>query len=167
MYFVDDKKAAIFEIQRYLFVIGQEEGLTHLSVDGFYDEETEYAVREFQKMHSLGETGVVDRKTFDMIYSEYDRINKEKKNDEDALYSAEYPMRIGSVGNAVSDLNTIIRELSVFYRDLPDTHGNFYSAHTEKAVKMLQRILREKESGETSRDFYALLRNKLRGLQKN
>ena len=166
MYFIDDKKAAIYEIQKYLFVVGQELGLTHLSVDGFYSEETEYAVRELQRLHSLNETGVVDRNTFDMIYSEYDRITKEKRNDEAAIYSTDRPMRIGSVGNAVSELNSVIRELSRFYLDLPVPYGNFYSQDTENAVKILQRILRRSETGETTRELYSLLRDELGNLKK-
>ena len=162
MYYVDDKRAAITEVQRFLFVIGQKNGLSHLSIDGFYTEETENAVREFQRSHSLLETGVVDRETFDLIYGGYREIVDLEGEYEALIYSAEYPMRIGDSGNGVSDLNILIRELARFYRDLPIPYGNFYSADTSQAVKMLQKALRKVETGETTAEFIADLKNDLK-----
>ena len=166
MYFIDDNKAAIFEVQRFLFVIGQHSDLPHLSVDGFYTEETELAVREFQRIHSIEQSGVVDRKTYDMIYAEYvDILSSNEAWDTDIYHSA-YPMKTGDSGNRVSELNTVLRELSRFYRDIPLPYGNFYSKNTESAIKMLQRAFRVAESGETSRELYNLLRTELISLQK-
>ena len=166
MYFIDDNKAAIFEVQRFLFVIGQNGELPHLSVDGFYTEETELAVREFQRMHSIKETGVVDRKTYDAIYTEYANVMRSNEARDNDAYNSLYPMKTGDSGNVVSELNSVIRELSRFYRDIPIPYGSFYSKNTESAIKMLQRAFRIAESGETTRELYGLLRSELKSLQK-
>ena len=166
MYYVDDKRAAITEVQRFLFVIGQKNGLSHLSIDGFYTEETENAVREFQRSHLLLETGIVDRETFDLIYAEYGKIVKSDGECEALIYSAEYPMSIGDSGNGVSELNILIRELSRFYRDLPIPYGNFFSSDTSQAVKMLQKAFGKAETGEATAEFLADLKNELKSRLK-
>ena len=166
MYSVNDKKAAIFEVQRFLFVISQKNDISHLSVDGFYSTETENSVRDFQKLHSLDVNGTVNRETFDMIYSEYKKIKKYdalscRAEDIDA-----FPLKMGDSGNNVSDLNTLIRRLSQFYRDLPKPYGNFYSKDTEKAIRLLQRYARNEENGKTSLEFFYILKKELLNRQK-
>ena len=166
MYFVSDRKSAIFDVQKFLFVIGQSGDLPHLSVDGFYSEETRLVVREFQKARRLKETGVVDRETFDAIYAEYEQTVGSKNASVYSMPQNVYPMKLGDSGNAVSYLNLVLRELSRFYRDIPKPAGNFYSVNTFDAVKAMQRILRKNENGETTVEFFDLLRKELNIRQK-
>jgi len=49
------------------------EGLDDVPQTGIYDEETMKAVREFQRRHSLPETGEVDRATWDALATTYNR----------------------------------------------------------------------------------------------
>ena len=166
MYSLNDKKSAILEVQRFLFVIGQENDVSHLSVDGFYTEETQRAVRDFQALHSLEVTGNVDRETFDMIYSEYCDTVSAKSSYASASPASIYPMKIGDSGNEVSELNLLIRRLSRFYKELPITEGNFYSKSTEKAVRLLQRYMRRAENGKITPEFFSALKKELLNRQK-
>lgn len=165
MYYSDDKKSVIRDVQRFLFVIGQSVDIPHLSVDGFYSNETAEAVRAFQGLYFLDVTGSVDKETFDLIYSEYVRINAEADN-KNEFESSTFPIKIGDSGNAVSVLNALISELSRFYRDLPKPYGNFYSKDTEAGVKALQRYLRREESGEASAEFINAIKKELTQRQK-
>ena len=166
MYSLDDKRSAIREVQRFLFVIGQKQDIPHLSIDGYYDEETFRAVRAFQEINKLEPNGAVDRETFDMIYKEYLITQSELNEDNSKFTKDEFPLEIGDSGNAVSYLNALIRELSAFYKDLPTPIGNFYSAATESAVKMLQSYLRIEENGKTPIELLETMENEVIERQK-
>lgn len=166
MYSVDDKKAAISDVQRFLFVIGQKNYVSYLSIDGVYGEETKKAVRDFQELHSLKATGTVDRETFDMIYREYNEIIKSESAKKITYDIDSFPLKIGDSGESVEELNILIRRLARFYKDLPLPYGNFYSKNTEKAIEMLQRYQREEENGRITLEFFNTLRKELLNRQK-
>ena len=167
MYYVNDKKSAIREIQRFLLKISQKNNVPHLSVDGFYSGETEEAVRAFQRLYELDATGKVERETFDAIYSEYVRILNEETSEALELESESYPLKLGDSGNNVDVLNATIRELSLVYNDLPIPYGDFYSPDTADAVRLLQRYFREYESGEVSFAFFNKMKKETTLNQKN
>lgn len=150
MYSVNDKKSVIRDLQRFLLVIGEKSDIPYLSIDGIYSEETEAAVRSFQEMHRYEVTGFVDKNTFDAIYEEYIQTLKSADARIIEFDKNEFPLKIGDAGNVVAHINTLIRELSAFYTDLPITHGDFYSQNTENAIKLLQGYFRLSETGETS-----------------
>ena len=166
MYRLNDKKSAIRDVQQFLLVIGQNGDIPHLSVDGFYSEETKEAVKEFQRLHSLEITGAVERYTFDKIYSEYLKIINLDILCATEFDSGVFPMRLGDSGNSVAALNAIIREMSVFYRDLPSVYGDFYSKDTESAIRLIQRYLRQNEDGETTEKLYNEIKRALINQQK-
>ena len=74
MYLLDDKSSAIREVQRFLFVIGQRLDIPHLSIDGYYDEETFRAVRAFQSTYGLAEDGVVGETTWRELTDVYEGL---------------------------------------------------------------------------------------------
>lgn len=165
MYQSDDKKSAIQDVQRFLLVIGQRIEIPHLSVDGFWSEETEAAVRAFQGLYRLDATGIVDKETFDLIYSEYVRIAT-ASNDKSEFYDASFPLKLGDAGNSAAALNSLLNELSHFYKDLLKLYGDFYSQDTRSNVKMMQKYLRTEENGETSAEFFNALKKELKERQK-
>lgn len=160
MYSVEDKKSAIRDVQRFLFVIGQNGDIPHLSIDGFYSEETSAAVRAFQRINLLEVTGTVDRETFDAIYVEYLKAQNFARASTTEFSSSSYPLKIGDSGTGVSYLNSLIRELGRFYEDLPIPYGDFYSGVTMKAVKLLQSYFRLEEDGEVSAELLNLIKDK-------
>lgn len=139
MYSIDDKAAAIKEVQKFLSYISQGNDMyPHITIDGYYDTETADAVKIFQSEHNIEQTGVVNRETFELLfreYTEYFEISESKKGVFDENI---FPLRLGSSGNDVSNLNALISELSFYYRDLEAIYGDFFGAKTLKNIKLLQ-----------------------------
>ena len=72
MYRINDKAAAIKEIQRYLRVVVGDEIV--ITPNGIYDDVTRLGVIYLQDKYRLNKSGVVDMRTFDLLYAEYKRI---------------------------------------------------------------------------------------------
>ena len=62
-YGLGDEGEEVLAIQKQLAVYSYEVG----GIDGYFRPETEKAVREFQKLHQLPETGVVDEETYKLL----------------------------------------------------------------------------------------------------
>ena len=72
IYRIDREEEAIAEVQRYLRAISyRHASIPHIGVDGIYGEQTREAVRAFQVLFSLLETGVVNEETFSRLYREF------------------------------------------------------------------------------------------------
>ena len=79
MYHINDKKQAVYELQRFLSVISKNRyDLPHITIDGLFDEATKAAVIILQDEHSVKSSGKVDKATLDIIVREYKRILKEE-----------------------------------------------------------------------------------------
>ena len=66
----------VYIIQHMLNVIGQEyDNFSPLEFSGVYDEQTQNAVKEFQRKSLLESSGVLDPNTFNRLADEYERIN--------------------------------------------------------------------------------------------
>ena len=71
-YRIDRREEAVAEIQRYLRAVSYKHtALPHIGIDGIYGQETQEAVRAFQRLFSLLVTGEVDDATFALLYEEY------------------------------------------------------------------------------------------------
>lgn len=64
--------APVRELQKYLLELSYAtHGYPHLAIDGVFGKETREAVALFQRRRRLPVTGVVDRRTWEAIYSAY------------------------------------------------------------------------------------------------
>ena len=71
-----DEGAKVSYIQYFLGVISQfDSRVPYIPVTGVFNEQTQNAVREFQTAYDLPVTGVVDRRTWDVIYDTYQTIS--------------------------------------------------------------------------------------------
>ncbi len=148
MYHISDKKGAIREVQKYLLAISQRaDYLPHVTVDGFYGEETRLAVSDFQREYSLPITGTVNRETFDLLFEQYIYVTDTMEHEKNIFNIGDFPLKRGSGGNDVSVLNSMIRELAFYYRDLESPYGDYYSSVTEEAIKLLQGYFIEEKTG--------------------
>ena len=66
----------VYVIQHMLRVIEQEYSFpSALSFTGIYDENTQNAIKSFQRNNLLDDTGIIDPATFNRLADEYERIN--------------------------------------------------------------------------------------------
>ena len=125
------------------------------AVDGIYTEETRFAVEQFQSGRDLNVTGRVDKETFDLLYQEAYLI--ENGND-DEIY-----VRFGDIGENAGQLNSILRELGEFYKDIyPLPYGNIFSRNTASALSAALNHLSLPISGQISNAIIKRLQKELR-----
>ena len=150
MYLISDNRAAIREIQIYLtYIANSLPGMPYTSIDGIYSDATKAAVAYFQEFEKIDITGMVDVKTFRILYERYNAligISEEIKN---VINDEIYPLKRGDVNENVRRLNSLTVELSKYF-DIPNlSYGDGYDENTVSAVKLLQKTFGLFESGET------------------
>ena len=71
-----DRGERVKELQYMLAVLAEfNDELPMLNIDGIYGKDTANAVRAFQRRKNLPVTGIADRKTWDMIYRQFEGIS--------------------------------------------------------------------------------------------
>ena len=66
----------VYVIQHMINVISQEyDGIAAMEFTGVYDSATENAIKEFQRINLLENSGILDPITFNRLADEYERIN--------------------------------------------------------------------------------------------
>ena len=66
----------VYVIQYLLNTVGQEyDGVGEIQYSGIYDESTQNAIKEFQRINLLEGNGIIDPVTFNRLASEFERIN--------------------------------------------------------------------------------------------
>ena len=159
-----DTEMAIREVQTFLHFIRDKRhnGITRVAIDGVFGKETEDAVREFQRIYGLYESGVVDRETFELLNKIYLELLLEDNSSEFIITGEDFPLSLGSQNNDVLVLNIMLIELGKAYGDIGDVQkSSYYSSETETAVTNLQRIFRVEENGIVDALFYDRLRDEL------
>lgn len=164
MYSIEDKAFAIREVQRYLLIISQnEDNFPTVVVDGIYGENTAFSVAEYKKRRNLPITAGVEKRTFDMLYSEASALTALKDAKQFTGDITGFPLKIGDSNNNVLILNALYRTLGKKYRDLPqkNLYGSFYSADTYGFTKGLQKIFGFSSDGIVTRELYARILEEL------
>ena len=158
MYRIDDKAAAIREIQRYLYEIHKSEWLDipRVPIDGIYGNDTRAAVLELQRLKGIQPSGVVDYETFNAIYKE--RIFATRLSDSDSQYlltGAPFPFKVGDSGEDIEIIHLIFRELSGYYKDLPiPRKSSYYSEESASFARGLQGVFGMPTDGEVTAEMY-------------
>lgn len=137
---------AIRNLQTYLRAISfTDSRITRVPIDGLFDTDTQKAVGEFQSTRGLPETGVVDKDTWDAIYSEY--LTLHTLNDSTPSINffpsqpPDYEAQKGDRLAFVALVQAMLRELSVIYDGLPQLEINgIFDGDTEDAVKRFQEL---------------------------
>ena len=137
---------AVRNLQRYLRTISfYDDRITRVPIDGIYDTDTRKAVSEFQATRGLTPIGIVDKKTFDMIFKEFSQIVEanDRSNNINLFPNApqNYEAAIGEESSFVAIIQLILRELSIIYDSIPDTQiTGIFDQVTEDAIKEFQRL---------------------------
>ena len=75
-----NQKQAITNLQRYLRRLSYEYLSTpRVPIDGIFGESTKNALSEFQRENGLDVTGVADKRTWDSLFSEYQRVTEAER----------------------------------------------------------------------------------------
>ena len=122
--------------------------------DGIFGEETENAVRAFQRKFGFSETGVVD-------FEIWDRINEEGKkalfvlsepNQVISIKNEDLPLVIGQIGREVHTLNLMLRRLGELYSNFrSENTGDEFTAETEREVRKWQKVIGHDITGEVDK----------------
>ena len=111
--------------------------------DGKFGNQTESAVREFQKEYGIKETGIADYETHKKIYQVYSDILEREEPpikvqaaDENSL-----PLMKGSLSSSVIFLQAMLNAIGVKNGGFPSIEINgVFGEETENAVKEIQRL---------------------------
>ncbi len=159
-YFIQNEPEAILEVQRYLIALFYAADGERVAGDGIFGDETEFAVKEFQKKQGLDETGSVDRKTFERLFGAYREAAQSKEEAPFLPAGAEIPAfaRSGERSPMVERLQERLIALLTHYGEKSYLRkSGYFDLATERAVKRLQHIFKEEESGKVSLRFYQRL----------
>ena len=169
MYELLDTPAAIREVQRFLYVIYDSinPSLPRVAIDGIYGEETVDAVTEFQRIYGLDATGIVDRITFDKLYSLYSSVKTSNITPDYVITGIGFPLRVGCQGKDVINVHLYISELENTYPDIGSVgRGSYYTEQTKNTVINLQNIFKLEPTGEIDAFLYQRILTELDAIRR-
>lgn len=146
------KRQHILELQRYLYGISLfDSRIPQIIPCGQYNSETAEAVRKFQQIYGLPQTGETDSDTWDMIVSVYRDSIGELPCPYAAFPSKDYVSHEGDHGQLVYIIQAMLSGLCSAYDNIPDVAvcGDFDS-ETAEAVRAVQKKTGLPESGEVN-----------------
>ena len=129
--------------QFYLRVIATNyDSIPVITVDGIFGSGTEAAVRAFQSFFGLSVDGVIGKMTWNKLYEVYtDVANDLLAPDQRPSTYPGTPLRQGSTGKAVRELQYYLFLLSAYYRSIPEiAFDGIFGSATTAAVKAYQSL---------------------------
>lgn len=154
------KRDAVRNLQRYLRRLSYEDNnLLPIPIDGIFGDRTEEAVLEFQRTYGLPATGRADRRTFELLFAEYERLSRTVDHIEKIDLFPRYPNRyVTSVGEEsafIILLQWILRELSVEYDfPAPFPRSGVMDEDTSRIVQEFQRLHGLAPTGQVDRNTW-------------
>ncbi len=144
MYSIYDKRSAIKVVQRLL----------SLNESGVYDEKTMGAVKNFQSINELEQTGVVDYITFTRLRAA--KVAAEQESKARARISGPtFPYKAGDRSADMGVINSDLREALLMYTHediLP--RGDYYTSYTASAAKRLREVYMLEEGYHIDEELY-------------
>lgn len=130
-------------------------------VDGAYGTQTEEAVKEFQKIFNLPQTGIVNEATWYKIAYIYTSVKKLAELNSEGLKREEVEKQYeedlfpGMQNSQVSNLQYFLAVIGAYYEAvLPVEITGFYDAATENSVKSFQKVFGLPETGIVNRQTW-------------
>ncbi len=117
-----------------------------ITPDGFFSDDTERAVRDFQSIFGLEPDGVVGKSTWYAIRRIYNAVKRLNELDSEGVNLSEVTQQfdedisLGDEGNAVANLQLFINYLATYYNTIPSvTVDGVFGNATQDAVFSVQR----------------------------
>lgn len=150
-----DSGITVFRMQHSLNRISSNyPGIPKVNITGYFDEATENAVREFQKVFNLPVTGIVDEDTWYMIRRIYISVTRLYELVSEGLIASDLIQLYSSVllegGNrpVISLLQFFLNVLSANFPSVPAvTITGYYGPETTASVTEFQRVMNLPPSG--------------------
>lgn len=152
-----NEQEAIRNLQRYLRQLSYvNKEIPAPPIDGIYDTATRAAVRAFQRVERLSETGVVDTATWELLFRRYEEsLVREGAPVPLAQFprlSPGYALRADDESFLVRLVQYALGELDLIYKGLDDVpQTGIYDEATMEAVRQFQRRHALPETGEVDR----------------
>ena len=137
---------AVRNLQRYLRRISYESNrIVPIPIDGIFDDRTREALLKFQEKMNLPQTGRADQKTYELLFSEYGRLKKEKDQripiDFFPSEPENYETVSGERGAFITLLQFMLGELTFIYDAYPPPPlSGVLDEDTEDAILQFQAI---------------------------
>ena len=143
MYDISDRSEAIREVKRYLYFISEYvyPEIGRNTIDGIYDPSTKESIKKYQAIKSIPATGLVDYKTFTLLFEDFDNARSKAQSPGYVLTDEGFPISFGDMNEDVRIIHGIIGELRLVFTELYDVgNGSYYSKRTAESVRMLRKI---------------------------
>jgi peptidoglycan hydrolase-like protein with peptidoglycan-binding domain len=136
-------------VQSYLnFIALFYSDLNPVEVNGAFDQNTDAAVREFQRIAELPSDGVVGRYTINRLLESYTELYNTLPPEKQQPYYPNYAFSQGDVGSDVRFLQTMLNDLEQFEGRAGLAVDGVYGKATENAVRAFQQQMRLPVSGD-------------------
>ena len=133
MYKTYEKQEAVREIQRYLDYLSND----YIAPSGLYDSATRDALIIIQEKNSLTPDGIVNKETFDIIYSEY----KKRKIKDDIPSIMNFPIMVGDYSEDILQIKKMLITVTESYGIYHTMkHNALYDNSANKAQKELSKV---------------------------
>lgn len=140
-------------------------------VDGIFGANTEEAVRKFQEIFSLDQTGVINESTWykiTYIYTSVKRIaelNSEGVSMEEVALQFTEDIRLGMQGRNVRELQYYLAVIGAYYEAVtPVQITGYFDEETERSVKSFQRVFGLEQTGIVDRETWHDLNRAYQGI---
>ena len=158
MYRVKNKSAAIKAVQQNLLNAGYTSN--DVVISGIYDENTNAAVKAFQKDKNLEESGAVDEATFTALYEYAEKGKRSKELRENLSSVVIFPIKRGDHSTIIASINHMINDLLMKYGSSIHIYNkNFFGNETSSAIRLLQKIYLLPDSSVIDEELYLRIFN--------
>ncbi len=157
------ERNAITNLQTYLRAQSLVDNrFPHVPIDGIFDTQTREALMEFQKRNNLAQTGIADRTTWELLYTQYLEILESTSLPEAIIpfpsYPQNYTIKRGEKSFLVAVLQHMLNEIGIVYNvfDALEINGEYDEA-TEEIIRDFQIRNGISVTGETDRTTWGLI----------
>lgn len=157
------EKDAIRNLQTYLRAQALADStFPPVPIDGIFDTQTKNALIEFQLRNNLAPTGIADRTTWELLYTQYLEILESTSLPAAIIpfpsYPKDYTLKKGDKSFLVAVLQYMLNEIGVIYNVFDELKINGeYDEATEHIIRDFQARNNLLPTGETDRTTWGLI----------
>ena len=149
---------AVRRAQFWLRIISRSNSaIPTITADGVFGAATERAVRAFQQFYGLSVDGIIGRATWNKLYEVYTDIANGLlgPGERPGTYPGS-PLRVGSTGRSVKEVQYYLFLLSAYYPSIPEIQfDGVFGRATEQAVRAYQTLMGLSVDGVVGPDTWA------------